>query len=461
MSDVPLMNRRRALQRGVSAAAAAFAVPAFVPGHVFASAGSPGANERIVVGIVGMGIRGCQLVYNIPESGRIAAICDADSRKTALAAQELGDHWHVQADYRKLFDRKDLDAVLICTPHHQHVLPAILACQAGLHVFVEKPLSRYVTEGRALVKAARKYGCVVQTGSQARSMEMNRFACEFVRDGGIGRVRVVEAISYGYSRPYPADGLPEEPVPAGLDWEIWQGPAPQRPYNARLTGYWSAGEDTWRGWLRSLAGERADWQDGQWHRTWLGWQDYSGASLADMGAHAYDMIQYALGADDSGPVEFWPVGEGGALDSRVDFRYANGVEVRLNRGRHAPGPATGAVFTGEKCRIEINRNKFTTNPPDFIRNPPDPALAEKWEQGTWLARWHIQNWFDCIQSGELPHADVEIGHRTATLCHLIGITRQLQRRLRWDPQAEQFLGDSEANALLERPHRKGWELPEL
>ncbi len=436
-------NRRQFLKRSMIASTAAMGLPAFVPRHVLGFAGSPGANEQIVVGVIGVGVRGKQLIRNIKNlggRGRVAAICDCDARKVAETMEEHRADWKTYEDYRHLIEQKGLDGVLICTPHHQHVLPGMLACQAGLDVYVEKPLSNYVKEGRALVAAARKYGRVVQTGSQQRTMEMNRFSCELVRDGGIGKVKVIEAVSFGGPMPYPAEGLPEEPIPAGFNWDLFQGPAPVHPYNRLLAAHWS----------ENLGG------------CWTNWRDYSGAGT-DMMAHSLDMVQYAMGADDSGPVEFWPV-EGQGINARIDFRYANGVEVQSKYPAYTEpqrGPLLGAIFVGERCKIEINRNKFTTNPRDFVANPPDPKLAEKWEGDGWVAQGHIENWFDCIESRGKPTADVEIGHRTVTVGHLINIAREVGRRLRWDPDKEEIIDDPEANALLDRPRRAGWELPEI
>ena len=275
-------------------------------------------------------------------------------------------------------------------------------------------------------------------------MEMNQFACELVRDGGIGKVKHVEAVSFGGPKPYPLEGLPEEPIPDGFNWNLFQGPAPAHPYN------------------RDLARPKDSSEPG--HK-WISWRDYSGGGT-DMMAHSLDMVQYALGTDDSGPVEFWPVeGEYKGMSTRVDFRYANGIEVRskfpATWSKPQRGPYLGGIFVGEKCKIEINRNKFTTNPSEFVKNPPDPALAEKWEGDGWVALGHIENWFDCMRSRAKPNADVEIGHRTVTIGHLINITREVGRKLRWDPATEQIVDDPEANALLDRPRRKGWELPEL
>lgn len=431
-------GRREFLRAGAAAGLCA-SFPMVIPRHVLGMDGTTGANEQIVLGIVGMGERGTQLLGNIPESGRVASICDADQRKTAAVTQAHQVNWKIEQDYRRMIEQPDLDAVIVCACDHHHVLASILACQAGKDVYCEKPLSLYVREGRALVRAARKYERVVQTGTQQRTMEMNRFACEFVREGGIGQLKVVECVNFSGPSPYPTGGFPAQPIPIGVDWDLWQGQAPERPFNQKLFAHWKAGAGGW----------------------WGGWRDYSNGQLTGLGSHAFDMIQYALGADASGPVEFWPVESG--PDARVHFRYANGVEVRLRFPDQEPyrGPRLGAIFLGDECKIEINRNKFTTNPPDFIQNGPDPELAKKWEGDGWIAKGHVQNWFDCIRSRNRPNADVEIGHRTASICQILGITRQLGRRLQWDPAAENFVNDDEANLLLDRPRRAGWELPEL
>ena len=180
--------------------------------------------------------------------------------------------------------------------------------------------------------------------------------------------------------------------------------------------------------------------------------------MTNWGAHGVDQIQWALGASQTGPTEIWPVSATPDLNGEVHMRYANGVLVRFER---TGGPMGGAVFVGDKCKIEINRNKFTTNPPDFVKHPPEPAAAEIWEGAGWVARPHIQNWLDCIKTREKPNADVEIGHRSISVCHLANIARQLGRRLHWDPEREVFPGDDQANSYLARPRRKGYELPEI
>jgi len=215
-------TRRRFLQRGIAATLTA-ASPLFIPRHVLGFGNQTGANEQIVVGVIGMGVRGTQLLLNVPASGRVASVCDADARKTAEAVNAHKATWRVDQDYRALLEQQDLDAVFVAACDHHHVLASILACQAGKHVYCEKPLLLYIREGRALVAAARKHGCVVQTGTQQRTMEMNRFTCEFMRDGGIGQIRAVECVNFKGPIAYPAEGLPAEPIPEGVDWNLWQG----------------------------------------------------------------------------------------------------------------------------------------------------------------------------------------------------------------------------------------------
>ena len=216
-----------------------------------------------------------------------------------------------------------------------------------------------------------------------------------------------------------------------MNWDVWLNQAAARPFHGQ-----------WMGWMR--------------------WRDFAGGEMTNWGAHGVDQIQCALGMDGTGPVEMWPLTPG--LNGQVALRYANGVEVHfvLEMGR---GPMGGAVFIGEKGKLEINRNKFTSNPPEIAREllkQVDEAEEErKWSDqlALWQARWHMQNWLDCIRTRQRPIADVEIGHRSISVCHLANITRQVGRRLKWDPAREQFDGDDEANRQVDRPRRSGYELP--
>ena len=417
-------SRRCFLRRAAALGAAAVAAPALIPDAVLSAPGRPGANERVILGFIGTGGRSRQLMDHVPEAGRIVAISDSYQRRMTETLQQKKADWKTYARYEAMIDAEKLDAVVVGTPDHVRVLPCIHACQAGLDVYAEKPLTLTIGEGRRLVQHARKHKTVFQVGSQQRTMEMNRFACELVRSGGIGRIKAVQGVCYTGPRDY--DGLPAQPVPEGDDWDRWQGPTAWRPFNHAL-------------------------QFG-----WMAWRDYSGGEMTNWGAHGVDQVQWALGMCQTGPVEIWPITPG--TSGKVGMRYANGVVVSYEL---ESGPMGGAIFTGEDCKIEINRNKFVTNPPDFVKNPPAAAEAEVWEGAGWIARPHIQNWLDSFNTRQLRNADVEIGHRSFSVCHLANIARLLGRRLRWNPETEQFVDDTEANRYLNRPRRKGYELPEV
>ncbi len=424
MSDPKSLPRRLFLKRAAAAGATAAAMPYFVPASALAAPGRPGANDRVIIGFIGTGGRARQLMDHVPEGGRIVAICDCYQQRYLDTLKEKKTDWKTYQYHGQMFDTENLDAVVVATPDHARVLPCIRACQAGLDVYAEKPLTLTIAEGRVLVNAVRKYKRVFQVGSQQRTMELNRFACELVRSGGIGKLKKVQGVCYTGPRTY--EGLPEQPIPEGDDWDVWQAQTEARPFNHSL-------------------------QFG-----WMAWRSYSGGEMTNWGAHGVDQIQWALGKSLTGPVELWPVTPG--PHGKVSMRYADGVQVDYEL---PGGPVGGGIFTGTEAKIEINRNKFTTNPRDFVKDPPDPALAQSWEGAGWVARPHIQNWLDCIKTRKRPHADVEIGHRSISVCHLVNITREVGRRLRWDPDKETFLGDAEANAYVDRPRRKGWELPKL
>lgn len=422
MTPTRRSTRRRFVAQTLRIGAAAAAIPAVVPSSVLGLAEQPPPSEQIVIGVIGTGGRARQLIDHLPSAGRIVAVSDCYIRRMAETLQEKKQQWRTYQDYRSLLDREKLDAAIIATPDHTRTLAAVRAVLAGLDIYAEKPLTLTIAEGRTLVRHVRRAKRVFQVGSQQRSMELNRFACELVRSGEIGRVKLVQGVCYPGPKRYV--GLPEEPVPEGDDWDAWQGQTSAKPFNNAL-------------------------QFG-----WMAWRDYSGGEMTNWGAHGCDQVQWALGASETGPIELWPITAG--PNGKVGMRYANGVEVRYELER---GPMGGAVFTGEQCKIEINRNKFTTNPPDFVKNPPPAEKAEVWEGPGWIARPHLQNWLDCIKTRSRPNADVEIGHRSVSVCHLANIVREVGRKLQWDPQNERFVADDEANRLVERTPRKGYELP--
>lgn len=391
-----------------------------VPARVF------GANDRIRVGVIGAGNRSNLLMDQLPETAEIVAVADCWKKRAEDAVSKRKTKWRVYTDHRALLDQKDIDGVIIGTPDHARAWCSVHACQAGKDVYAEKPLTICIGEGRAIVNAARKYNRIFQVGSQQRSMAMNQLASDFVRNGGIGKVQFVQGVNYTGPQRY--QPLGDAAMPEGLNWDVWQNQTPARPYHPKL------------------------------HTSWMRWYDYSGGEMTNWGAHGLDQIQNALGMSDTGPVELYPLA--GTTPGALGFRYANGVTVRLE----IPSPngelRAGAIFVGDKGRVEIFRNNFRTDPLRLIPNLPPPSEVQKWRDDValWQAKYHMENWLECMKSRRKPIADVEIGHRSVSLCHLANITRELDRRLLWDPDNETFTDDAEANALIMRPRRKGYEL---
>lgn len=416
-------QQRRSFLKSAALGASA---PLFVPADVLGRNGGTAAGDEIRVGVVGTGSRARQLMSQLRAPGRLVAIADCYLKRMIDAEKQIGQELPKYQNYEQMFEREQLDAVIIATTDHGRSLPCIRACQAGLDVYAEKPLTAYVQEGRQVVQAARKYNRIFQVGTQQRTMELNRFCCDFVLNGGLGDIKLVQALNYGSSRRYPGDmKLDQQPVPQGDDWDMWCGPTEMRPFNEKL-------------------------QFG-----WMQWWDYSGGAMTNWGAHGVDQIQSALGMSHTGPRELWPVEPG---SGKVAMKYANGLMVRFELEK---GPNGGAIFTGSKAKMEINRNRFATNPEGFVLDAPSGEQQAKWEGPGWTAGPHLDNWLDCIRSRNEPNADVEVGHRSITVCHLVNITRELNRRLVWNPETEQFEGDDEANAKLTRPRRKGYELPDV
>jgi predicted dehydrogenase len=429
MSNKHSVSRRRFLKQSVAVlSAAGVASPVLIPRTALAQNGNVGANERIIVGFVGTGGRARQLMSHIPQNrAKIVAVSDLWRSKMESAVQEKKnqggidnvDQWKLYNSDLEMFEHEKLDCAFVITQDFCRTLCAMHAILAGLDVYAEKALTTYISEGRALVNCVRKHNKILQVGSQQRSMRLNDYGCKLVREGQFGKIKVVQAINYPSGRPIPAN-LGEEPCPQDLNWNQWQGPTSYRNFHGSLLG-------------------------------WMQWKEYANGEMTNWGAHGIDQVQWAVGASQSGPVELFPLEEG---NGKIAMNYANGVTVRLELDK---GPWGGAIFRCEKGNLEINRNNLKANPEEFIKDAPE---ADPPEGPTWIARPHIENFFDCIVSRKLPNADVEIGHRSITVCHLIGITRDLNRRLKWNPEKEQFIDDDEANKLVNRPRRKGFEFPE-
>ncbi len=420
-------------------AAAGAAVPYLIPSGVLANEDTPGANDRIGLAGIGVGRQGGGIfrAAHANKDTRTVAVADVNLPRAEQVAKAAGAEPY--QDYRKLLERKDVDAVTTATPDHWRALVSIHACQAGADVYGEKPMTLTIREGRLMTQAVRKYGRVFQTGSQQRSHPANRLGCELVRNGRLGKIHTVIAANY----PSPWEcGFAAQPVPQGLDWDMWCGPTKVVPYHADLYA------------PRARPG-------------WISFRPYSGGEVTGWGAHGLDQVQWALGMDESGPVEVWTEGdkfnpptytepegrgrgEGLCKTPMVFFRYAGGITMKLDNGN--PG---GGIFIGDKGKIEIFRGRVTSNPAELVKEPIRDDEIHLYQSTN-----HMQNWIDCIKSRKKPIADVECGHRSATVCHLANIARILGRKLRWDPVKEEFPGDAEANTYVDRDRRKGYELPE-
>jgi len=421
MSTLQRPNRRGFL----ATAATTLALPTVLPKSVF------GANERIVTGHIGVRNQGTNNLKAFLKLATPAAVCDVDRDVLAKAVSlvESGGVSKPAAyhDYRKLLDRKDVDAVVVTTPDHWHALMTVHACQAGKDVYCEKPLSLTVAEGRKMVEAARAHGRVVQTGSQQRSDERFRLACELVRSGRIGKVKTVLV---GIPKVnFVGPPVPDSAPPAELDYDAWLGPAPQKPYNAKHVHY----------------NFRFFW-------------DYSGGQMTNFGAHHIDIAQWALGTDDTGPVStegtatFHPEHWYEVTQScRVTHTYADGVTLIV--GQDQKDVRGGVTFVGTEGTLHVDRGKLTGDPVDLVKEPLGPSGVR-----LEVSRDHQQNFLDCVKSRKRPITDVEIGHRSATVCHLGNIAVRLGRKVRWDPKSERIVGDEAAAAMLSRPYRSPWTI---
>lgn len=424
---MPSLNRREFL-----AAATVACGPMILssPARGFAA-----PSERIRLGFIGIGIqsRGHLRSFVGKNDTQVVAVCDVVKERLENSKQIVEEGYAKQKDmasykgcaayndFRELLARDDIDAVVIGTPDHWHAIPAVMACRAGKDVYCEKPLSLTISEGRAMVEAARKHDRVFQTGSQQRSEfgGLFRRAVELIRNGHIGEVKTVRV---GVGGPAVTCDLPTEECPAGTDWNFWNGPSPERGYNQILCP---------KGIHNHFPAFRM-------------YREYAGGGMADMGAHHFDIAQWALGMDNSGPVKIEP--PEGKEGTGLKYTYANGVVM------YHGGPS-GCTFEGTKGTLYVDRGKLTADPANIL----EAKIGEN-EFHVEPSDNHHRNWIDAIRSRKKPICDVEIGHRSATVCELGQIGYDLRRPLEWDPVKERFVNDDEANKLLSRPMRDPWKL---
>jgi predicted dehydrogenase len=424
-------SRRQFLQR---ATAAALATPCLIPSSVWGAETSP--NNRIVMGSIGVGTQGRGLLggWLGNKEVQVVAVSDVDTTRREHSKKTIEDRYAQQTgstykgcdtykDFRDLLARKDIDAVCIATPDHWHAIPVVMAADAGKDIYCEKPLSLTIYEARAMVNAVRRNQRVFQTGSMQRSSSEFLKACELVRNGRIGKVQEIYVSVGGPSK---WCDLPEEEMEPGLDWEFWLGPAPKRPYNSVLSP---------RGVHKHFP-------------NWRNYREYSGGGMTDWGAHHFDIAQWGLGMDESGPVEIIPPGVNDA--KKLTYKYANGVVMHHGGLQGYP---FGVVFVGENGKVCVDRGKFKAEPESLAADPiPENGLH------LYKSRNHQQDFVQCIRSRQKPICDVEVGCRSVTVCHLGNLAYWNKRALKWDPAKERFVGDDEANTWLNPPKRAPWKV---
>ncbi|GIW92119.1 MAG: oxidoreductase [Pirellulaceae bacterium] len=404
-------------------------------GQVRAEVRSP--NDRLRIGAIGMRYQGTVIARQAEAFGDVVAIADVDRNVREQARASFGSTPDIYEDYRHLLDRSDIDVVLIATPDHWHARMLIDACRAGKDVYVEKPLTLTVDEGKVVRRVVQETQRVVQVGSWQRSDARYRLAVEMVRAGRLGRLRRVVCAT----GPNPSGGpFPTRPVPKSLNWELWLGQAPYVPYTE----------------------ERC-------HYTFRWWFEYAGGKITDWGAHDIDIAQWAIGLppqliEAEGTLPNIPNGYNVPTRFSATVHYPNDVQLIVqDEGR------TGVLFEGEQGRIFVNRGTLSGAPVEQLKdeplpkehyrlydfdNPQRPDRVGKLDAIT----NHMGNFYDCLQKRHVPISDVESQHRTATTCHLINLSIRLGRPLSWDAQGESVRNDDEANRMLARPQRAGYEV---
>ncbi|MBM3882609.1 MAG: Gfo/Idh/MocA family oxidoreductase [Verrucomicrobia bacterium] len=427
------LTRRQFLNR---TAATSIAAPLLLPARVWGAPADAQPNNRIAMGAIGVGTQGRHLLNSfLPHQNvQIVAVCDVDTTRREHHKQRVEEFYATKQDqsfkgcaayrdFRELLARKDIDAVIIATPDHWHAYPAVAAAKAGKDIFCEKPLSLTIHEARAMVEAVRQNQRVFQTGSMQRSDSAFWKGCTLVRNGAIGDIKEVYVSVGGPSK---WCDLPEEPIEPGLDWDLWLGPAPVRPYNSVLSP-------------RGVHNHFPNWR---------GFREYSGGGMTDWGAHHFDIAQWGLGMDESGPVEIVP--PDGQEVKRLTFKYANGVTL-YHGGLE--GYRFGAVFVGTKGKVCVDRGRFQAEPESLMKEKFEALPTQLYRSSN-----HYKDFVDAIRSRQKPICDVEIGARSVTVCHLGNLAYWHQRKLTWDPARERFVNDAEANTWLHRLERGPWRV---
>lgn len=391
-------------------------------------------SDIISLGLIGSGKQGRGLTnaFLKTEQIRFVALSEVYKAKAQLTIDSIKANYQkntnlgsyseipVYNDFRELLALKNIDAVVIATPDHWHAAMAVRAAEAGKDIYCEKPLALTVKEGRAMVNATRKHDRVFQTGSMQRSWPEFRQAVELIRNGYIGEIKTIKVNVGPPPIPY---NLPAEPIPDGLDWSKWLGPNVASPFNAELAPPIS--KDVFPNWRK--------------------YKEFGGGMVTDWGAHMFDIVQWALDMDNSGPVEV--IAPDGKEHPFLTYRYSNGVIMT-----HEKWEWSNAIhFIGTTGELKVARGKLETTPAPL----KDKIIGET-EKHVYKSTDHYKDFLDAMRKRTKPICDVETGHRTSTVCNIGNIAYELNRRLEWDPKKEQFKKDKAANALLGRPLLNEW-----
>ncbi len=431
------LNRRNFLDFTTKTIGLAAAAPIIIPNTVLGNDTTAPPSDRVTMGFIGMGVMGNGHLFGeawtyLPEgyAGRddvqVLALCDVWRNKREQAQNRLHQYYEKKYgknnsrtcdayhDFRELLERNDIDAVLIATPIHWHAVMTAMAAEAGKDIYCEKPTAVSIHESQAMKKAVQKNKCVFQAGTQQRSEYGGKFrrACELIRNGRIGKVETIYAFRNGGGAKWPEKFGEEKPIPEGFDWDLWLGPAPKIPYQGKSDAH-----------LFGFGG--------------INW-----------GQHHYDIVQWCLDADHSGPIEIW------FEEDYAVYQYKNGTIVRgCPLDDSNIGSTGGGWYLGSTGRIGVDREHLVSEPESLLEKP----LSEDAER-VYHSNSHSINFLECVKSRKKTICDIETAHRSISVVLLGGIATRLQRKLLWDPQNEVFISDEEANQLLNLPHRDPWKI---
>jgi len=426
------LENQRLTRRTFLKGTAAIALPYAISASAIGANDRPAPSERIVMGAIGVGGQGTRHVgggiwvqgggfVNKPQV-QFVAVCDVNKRNRDNARNIVNKHYSntdcaEYNDFRQLLAREDIDAVLVATPDHWHALPCIAAAKAGKDMYCEKPMTLTIEQARVVSDTMKRYGRIFQVGTQQRSWHEFRFACELVRNGYIGELKSI-TVNVGGPPAWSCDA-PGEPEPDWLDWNFWLGPAPWREYSSKIAP-----------------------------GGWMAYRDYSGGEMTNWGAHMFDVAQWAMDADESGPVEIIP--PDGKDYKVLTYKYANGtIMTRDKISKEVPG----VLFTGTKGKIEVSREHLIAEPESLLRQKLGPNEIRLYE-----SKNHPDNFLECVRTRNRPASDAEVGCRSITVCHLGNIAYWLERPLKWNPAKEQFVNDPEADRMISRAMRAPWRL---